>query len=232
MKYIVYYRVSTRKQGNSGLGLEGQKRDVETFARNRKGQIIESYTDIESGSKNNRPELLKAIIQAKKTGSTLLIAKLDRLSRNASFILDLQNSKVKFVACDCPEADETVIGIMSVLAQQERNRIVKRVTEALQVKKERDGEWRKGYKETLTNESRAKSKKSLRLKVWANHNNLRAIESVKDKVRIYELSGTKINWSHIAQELNNSGFKTAKGKEFQAVQVQRLFKYAKTNGIS
>ena len=129
-QYIAYYRVSTQKQGNSGLGLEAQRSDVSRFVE-RGGTLIADYQDIESGKKNDRPNLIKAIEECKKRNATLLIAKLDRLSRNASFIFTLHDSKIKFVCCDMPDANSITIGIMAVLAQDERERTSQRTKAAL-----------------------------------------------------------------------------------------------------
>ena len=129
-KYISYYRVSTKMQGNSGLGLDAQKSAVLKFI-NSDDVLIESYTDVESGKNNNRPNLLQAIEDCKNNDATLLIAKLDRLSRNAAFIFTLRDTQVKFKCVDMPEANSVTIGIMAVLAQDERERISKRTKDAL-----------------------------------------------------------------------------------------------------
>ncbi|WP_202801356.1 recombinase family protein [Bradyrhizobium japonicum] len=100
LKLVAYMRVSTQKQGRSGLGLEAQKADIENFARTRGGRIAAQFTEIESGKISDRGELIKAIRHAKIPGARLVIAKLDRLSRSASFTLTLRDSGVKFVCCD------------------------------------------------------------------------------------------------------------------------------------
>lgn len=105
--YIAYYRVSTQKQGISGLGLEAQRSEVGRFIE-RGGKLLTEYQDVESGKKNDRPNLLRAIEECKRQGATLLIAKLDRLSRNASFILMLRDAKVDFVCCDMPDANALI----------------------------------------------------------------------------------------------------------------------------
>lgn len=110
--YIAYYRVSTSKQGASGLGLEAQKQIVDAYIGQEQGRrVLMSFQDIESGKKNTRPQLMKAIEACRKFNCTLLIAKLDRLSRNASFILTLRDNNVKFQALDIPEANTLTIGI-------------------------------------------------------------------------------------------------------------------------
>lgn len=137
MKIVAYHRVSTAKQGRSGLGLEAQTKAIEEYAKNRNGVVIQSFTEVESGKENRRPELEKALHLAKVTGATLVIAKLDRLSRNAAFLLALRDSGVKFVAADLPEANDLTVGIMALVAQQEREAISRRTTEALAAAKAR-----------------------------------------------------------------------------------------------
>jgi DNA invertase Pin-like site-specific DNA recombinase len=134
---VSYVRVSTRKQGASGLGLEAQRHAVETFAASRRAKIIGSFVEVESGKANARPELQKALHLAKVTGATLAIAKLDRLSRNAAFLLTLRDSGARFVAVDLPDANSLSIGILAVVAEQEREAISKRTKEALAAAKAR-----------------------------------------------------------------------------------------------
>jgi len=137
MKIVSYLRVSTRKQGNSGLGLEAQRTAIDAYAAQRQARVIETFTEIESGKVNTRPELLKALHLAKVTGATLVIAKLDRLSRNAAFLLTLRDSGVRFVAADMPDANDLTVGIMALVAQQEREAISKRTKDALGAAKAR-----------------------------------------------------------------------------------------------
>ena len=137
MKAVAYYRVSTVAQGRSGLGLEAQRSAVEGYCRGRECQLLAEYTEVESGKRNDRPELAKALHYAKVTGATLVIAKLDRLSRNAAFLLQLQDSGAKFVAADMPEACHLTVGILALVAQQEREAISARTKAALAVAKAR-----------------------------------------------------------------------------------------------
>lgn len=136
-KLVAYHRVSTAKQGSSGLGLEAQRASIEAYSDRVGASLVASYTEVESGKDNTRPELLKALHHAKVTGSILVIAKLDRLSRNAAFLLTLQDSGVRFVAADMPEANNFTVGIMALVAQQEREATSKRTKEALQAAKAR-----------------------------------------------------------------------------------------------
>jgi DNA invertase Pin-like site-specific DNA recombinase len=136
-RLVAYERVSTARQGASGLGLEAQRKVIEDFAASRGAEVLARFTEVESGRKADRPELAKALHLAKVTGSTLVIAKLDRLSRNAAFLLALRDSGVRFVAVDMPEANDLTVGIMALVAQAEREANSRRTKEALAVAKAR-----------------------------------------------------------------------------------------------
>ncbi|MFI5409077.1 recombinase family protein [Kaistia sp. UC242_56] len=137
--YVAYFRVSTAKQGKSGLGLEAQEAAVAAFVggKGADAKLLASYTEVESGKRDDRPELAKAMEHARLTGATLLIAKLDRLSRDAHFLLGLQKAGVEFTACDMPHADKFTVGIMAMVAQKEREAISQRTKEALAAAKAR-----------------------------------------------------------------------------------------------
>lgn len=135
-KFIAYLRVSTQKQGASGLGLEAQRSAVETFLNGGRWEVIETFIEVESGKNDDRPKLAEALSLCRLHNATLVIAKLDRLSRDAHFLLGLQKAGVRFVAADMPEANEMVVGIMAVIAQAERKMIGKRTKEALAVKRD------------------------------------------------------------------------------------------------
>jgi DNA invertase Pin-like site-specific DNA recombinase len=137
MRLVAYERVSTARQGQSGLGLEAQRKVIGDFAAARGAEVLARFTEVESGRKADRPELLKALHLAKVTGATLVIAKLDRLSRNAAFLLALRDSGVRFVACDMPEANDLTVGVMALVAEAEREAISRRTKEALAVAKAR-----------------------------------------------------------------------------------------------
>lgn len=128
-KFICYYRVSTKEQGQSGLGLEAQEKAVKQITD--KGIVIKSFTEIESGKKNNRPMLLEAINMCKLHNATLVVAKLDRLSRNVYFISSLMESKVKFICSDFPTMDSFTINLFSAMAQREREMISERTVNGL-----------------------------------------------------------------------------------------------------
>lgn len=130
-RVVAYYRVSTLRQGQSGLGLEAQRQAVMSLCEARGWEVIAEQTEVESGKTANRPQLLAALHQAKVTGATLVVAKLDRLSRSVAFLSALQDSGAKFIAADMPEANELTVHIMAAVAQAERQAISKRTQEAL-----------------------------------------------------------------------------------------------------
>lgn len=142
-KAVAYYRVSTRKQGASGLGMDAQRKAVEDCCAQRGLDLIAPpFEEIESGKRDDRPQLCLAIERCKLTGATLVVAKLDRLSRNVAFLATLQDSGIKFIAADMPEANELTVHILAAVAQAERKAISKRTTEALAAAKAR-GTWTK-----------------------------------------------------------------------------------------
>jgi DNA invertase Pin-like site-specific DNA recombinase len=136
-RFIAYYRVSTVKQGQSGLGLEAQKAAVQSYLNGGKWSILAEFVEVESGKNDDRAQLARAFAQCKLTGSVLLIAKLDRLSRDACFLLGLEKAGIEFVACDMPNANRLTVGIMAVVAQEERRMISERTRAALQAARER-----------------------------------------------------------------------------------------------
>lgn len=213
-KYIAYYRVSTQKQGNSGLGIEAQKSSVSKFVTHD-DELFAEFQDIESGKNNNRPNLIQAIEECKKQGATLLIAKLDRLSRNASFILTLRDSQVRFKCCDMPDANSVTIGIMAILAQDERERTSQRTKDALAELK------RKGVKlgspQNLNLEARQKGLEMRKLNSLENENNKKATALIDG------LHKQGKSFYFITKELNRLGFNTRRGKAFTQVQTKILF---------
>lgn len=136
-RYISYLRVSTDRQGKSGLGLEAQRQAIENFMATDHGKLLREYLEVESGRKDDRPQLQTALDACQETGATLLIAKLDRLARNVYFISTLMESGVEFVACDFPQANRLTIHILAAVAEHEREMISKRTKEALAAAKAR-----------------------------------------------------------------------------------------------
>ena len=136
-KFVSYLRVSTKRQGASGLGLEAQRTAVADFLNGGHWTVIQEMVEVESGKHDGRPKLAEAMALCRVHGATLLVAKLDRLSRDAAFLMTLQNGSMKFVCADMPEANELTIGIMAVVAQAERKMISVRTKAALAAAKAR-----------------------------------------------------------------------------------------------
>lgn len=210
-KYVAYYRVSTRAQGDSGLGLSAQQSAVAQFV---KGAIIAEFTEVESGKNNQRRELAAAIERSKKENATLVIAKLDRLSRNASFIFALKDSGVNFQCVDMPDANTLTIGIFATLAQHERELISSRTKAALQAKIAQGATL--GNPANLTPQAQAKGAAANRQAAIDNP------ESRKAEGLAKELRKSKKTYTEIADKLNQFGFRTPQGCEFYPMQVKRL----------
>jgi DNA invertase Pin-like site-specific DNA recombinase len=134
---VAHYRVSTAQQGKSGLGLEAQQEAVGRFAAGSGDRLLSQFTEVESGRLSDRPQLLAAIAECRRKKARLVIAKLDRLARNAAFLLTLRDSGVDFVAADMPNADRLTVGIVAIFAEHERDMISKRTKEALAAAKAR-----------------------------------------------------------------------------------------------
>lgn len=213
---IAYYRVSTKRQGKSGLGLEAQRKTVQDYIAGDKRRVLfAEYKDIESGRKDDRPQLLKAIDHAKKVGATLLIAKLDRLSRNVSFIFTLRDTKVNFRALDLPDANTLTIGIFASIAQHERERISERIKDALAAKRARGDKL--GNLNNLTAKGRKQGVKAIKENARNNKNNIQALAMI----RLLRKEG--LSYQAIADRLNELQHRTRKDKLFEAMTVQRLF---------
>lgn len=219
MKAVAYYRVSTAAQGRSGLGLDAQREAVESLCASRGWEIIAPpFTEIESGKRADRPELIKALHRAKVTGATLVVAKLDRLSRNVAFLAALQDSGAKFIAADMPEANELTVHIMAAVAQAERKAISRRTTEALQAAKARG--------QRLGNPNGAAA---LRRAGRGNAASLDAIKSAAssraDQMRpvIEDMRAQGItSLGALAKALNDGGFVTPRGGQWHASSVRNL----------
>ena len=136
-RYIAYYRVSTARQGESGLGLEAQRAETTSFMKSADAELVSEFTEIESGKRANRPELAAAIQQCRDSGAALLIAKLDRLARNVHFISGLLESGVRFTAIDMPNADRFMMHVYAAMAEEEGRRISERTKAALAAAKAR-----------------------------------------------------------------------------------------------
>jgi len=153
-KYVAYYRVSTSKQGRSGLGLDAQRETVSQHLKLVPSTLVTEFTEIESGKRSDRPELAQALATCRRHGATLIVAKLDRLARNVEFTARLMNSGVEFVCCDNPHANRLTIHILAAMAEYEREQISQRTKAGLAAAKAR-GVYL-GTKSNLTEEARAK----------------------------------------------------------------------------
>ena len=143
-KFIAYYRVSTVKQGASGLGLEGQREAVRQYLNGGRWKLVAEFTEVESGKKSDRPQLAAALAMCKLTGATLLVAKMDRLSRNLHFLTGLQNAGVDFLACDNPQANRLTVHILAAVAEAEGKAISERTKTALAASTKKLGGYRGG----------------------------------------------------------------------------------------
>jgi len=212
-KFVAYFRVSTDKQGKSGLGLEAQREAVETYLNGGSWTLIAKFTEIESGKRAYRPQLVAALAACKKHRAKLVIAKLDRLSRNLAFIAALMDSGVEFVAVDNPHANKLTIHILAAVAQHEREMIAQRTKDALQAAKARG--------RRLGNPNLAKARKRA---LKANREAAdRFAGNVLPIIQQIRASGVQ-SLRGVARALAARGIKTARGGEWSAVQVADILR--------
>lgn len=218
MKIVTYIRVSTDKQGRSGLGLEAQRTAIAAYAKTANTVTIHEYQEVESGRNNARPELEKALRAARVHGAKLVIAKLDRLSRNAAFLLKLQDSGADFTACDMPDASPFTVGIMAVLAQQESKMISDRTRAAMQAAKARGQTFGNPHGAAALRRA-GRGNGASRQAASAN-----ADTFARDRLEIIAdlESGGITSLSAIAGELNRRGIKTARGGKWHPSTVKNL----------
>lgn len=213
--YIAYLRQSTMKQQLSGLGVEAQREIIHNHVKNK--QILAEYIETESGKKSNRPQLLTALAMCRKTNSILIVAKLDRLSRNVAFTSKLLESDVEIIFCDFPQANRLILHIISSIAEYEAGLISQRTKQSLQAKKARGIKLGKSdnlmnkFEQAIYNSSRTN-----KAKAENNPNNMRAIALL----RSLSMQGKSL--SEMTDLLNEQGFVTSKGCQFQITQVKRL----------
>jgi DNA invertase Pin-like site-specific DNA recombinase len=215
-KAVAYYRVSTAKQGKSGLGLEAQRRAVEEFLRTNNWELIGEFVEVESGKLDKRPQLEAALAHCDLTGATLIVAKLDRLSRNVAFLATLQDSGTRFLAVDMPEANELTIHIMAAVAQAERKAISKRTKEALAAAKVRGVklggargnilDLQKGPAASATARSRTSRQRA---------------EKVMAQVKQLEALGA-VSLRQLATALNERGIVAPRGGSWGAAQIKAV----------
>ena len=218
---VTYLRVSTARQGKSGLGLEAQQKSVADYLSTGEWDLLEEFVEVESGKNSRRPKLLEAIELCKASGAKLLVAKLDRLARDAAFLMNLKDAGIDFVCADMPEANRLTIGIMALVAEQEREAISKRTKEALAAAKARGvqlGAYRegvyvggKGNAGTARNASEART-----VKFHAN-----AVDKLP-LLKRYDPDGS-MSLRAIADIFNRYGVKTVSGRgQWSANSVRRL----------
>jgi DNA invertase Pin-like site-specific DNA recombinase len=215
-RFVSYFRVSTKRQGDSGLGLDAQRKMVADYVRNTGGEIVAEFVEVESGRCNTRPQLALAIAQCKREGLVLLVAKLDRLARNVFFIASLQQSKVDFCCADNPSMTPFVINIMASVAEHEAIAIASRVKGALEQAKMRGtilGNPR--WQESVQRARKAKTNR-------ANERNaklLAIVNEIKTKAGLSKLE-------ELAEALRLRGITTARGCQFTASHVWNLLQTA------
>ena len=218
-RFVAYLRVSTQKQGYSGLGLEAQREIIKNYLREKKP--IFEYIEVESGRKTDkgRPKLKEALTQCRTYGAKLIVAKLDRLARNVSFLSALLDSDVEIVFCDFPQANKMVLNILASISQYEAELISTRTRQALAAKKARG--CKLGNPEHLLDKHQAaieKSNQTNRRKAADNPNNKRAVAMLK------VLAAQGMTLTEMTDKLNNEGFVTSKGYQFRPSQVFVLLK--------
>lgn len=219
-KFVAYYRVSRKEQGISGLGLSAQNSAVEKYVTSQDGTIVKSFTEIETGTnKRERIEIHKAIQLAKNEGAILIIAKLDRLARNVSFVSSLMDAGIEFLAVDMPSANNFTIHIFSALAEQEAKLISSRTKLALAELKKKGVKL--GNPQNLTSEARAKGVDKIKENAMNNDRNRQA-QSI-----ILNCKEKEMSYRQIADYLNQLNFKTRYGNKFYAPTVRQL--YNRTN---
>lgn len=224
---VSYYRVSTEKQGKSGLGLDAQRDAVKRYAASEGKELIDEFVEVESGKKDDRPQLRQALDLCELTGTRLVIAKLDRLSRNVAFLANLMESGVKFTAADNPQANELTIHILAAVAQEERRAISFRTKAALAAAKA------KGVKLGNPKLDEARSKRNVQESVRKANEarvsaaNERAIKVMKAIEKAREDGAASLQ--AIADYLNNTAIKTPRGANWTRAAVARVIKRAEAN---
>ena len=210
-KYVSYLRVSTKRQGESGLGVEAQREAVTTYLNGGRWRLVEEFVEVESGRRNDRPELAKAFEACNVYGATLVIARLDRLSRNAHFLLGLEAAGVEFVAVDMPHANRLTVGVMALVAEQEAVAISQRTKAALAAAKARGTKLGqpKGTPVPRSDVGRINGSKASAANADAFAERMRPV--------LAKVSGLSANAA--AQELAARGYATARGGQWSASQV-------------
>jgi DNA invertase Pin-like site-specific DNA recombinase len=221
---IAYYRVSTKRQGRSGLGLEAQEKAVQDYQREHGGRVLAAYKEIETGKRADRPELARALAHAKRAGALLVVAKLDRLARNVAFTSALMEAGVDFVACDQPHANRLTIHILAAVAEHEARMISDRTRAALGAYKRRGGLLGGSRPEcrNLTDKARARGRANASKTISE-----RARQSYADLLpTMQEWRAAGLSQQAIADRLNEQEQTTRRGKAWSQVQVMRVLALA------
>jgi DNA invertase Pin-like site-specific DNA recombinase len=233
-KIVAYYRVSTKRQGESGLGLEGQKMTAKEHATRCEARIIAEYKEVESGKRHqNRPQLAAAMAHAKSARATLVVAKLDRLARNVAFVSALMESGVEFVACDNPTANRVTIHILAAIAEDESRRISERTIKALEVVKKKGkplgsakpGHWEGRMKKGKAMRADRRAEGGLKgTKIAAQRRTEKAREANRLVCQIItELRSIGTTWSKVADTLNEAGHVSQRGNPWSAATACQVF---------
>ena len=223
-KYIAYYRVSTKRQGLSGLGLDAQRESVAAYLSGIRGsKLVAEFTEVEHGTRkgNHRPQLAAALAQCRVHGATLIIAKLDRLARNVNFISNLMESKAEFVAVDFPQANRLTVHILASVAEHEAEMISTRTKLALAAAK-RKGIALGGDRGNTHLIYRKGNKASAKVRGEMAQRRAADLLPVIADLR----SQGAVSLRDIAAGLNQRGIATARGGEWSAVQVARVMEQA------
>lgn len=214
-RFVSYLRVSTDKQGRSGLGLEAQRKAVTDYLGTGP-ELISEFVEVESGRKSDRPELGKALAACRVHRATLLVAKLDRLSRDAHFLLGLKNAGVEFVAVDMPSANRLTVGILAMVAEEEARLISVRTRSALQAAKAR------GVVLGRPNLNRQARQKGTAVSIQVRKGKaLQRANDLRPVLQSLELEGV-LSAAAIARSLSEKGVPAPRGGKWSAVQVSRL----------
>ena len=219
-KLIAYYRVSTTKQGASGLGLEGQEAAVAEYARATGGSVLRAYTEVETGKRADRPELARALADCKRSKAVLVIAKLDRLARNVHFLSGLMEAGVEFICCDMPAANRLTLHIMAAVAEDEAKRISERTKAALAAYKARGGVLGAARSGAYRLKGGANPKAAKRAGEVARERAAAAYEDLAPPIAAMRVEGLSLR--QIAGRLNQEGHMTRRGKQWNQVQILRI----------
>lgn len=220
-RFIAYYRVSTDKQGRSGLGLEAQRQAVADYLNGGRWKMVAEFTEVESGKRKDRPKLTEAIAACRVYGATLVIAKLDRLARNVAFVSNLMESGVDFVAVDFPQANRLTVHVLAAVAEHEREMISARTKAALAAAKARTGKNRKeigGRRHNSHVIHRLGVPKSLATRAAKAQDFAANLGPMLSQIR----AGGATTVRAIADALNERGVPTRRGGAWGPSQVQRL----------